>query len=123
MPEDRLVYSTDRTLHCKTCGKLPCKCPQKKVAVNPGETCLRIRLEKSGRGGKSVTVVFDLPRNTACFQDMIKQLKSHCGSGGTLKSGQMEIQGDHRQKVKDFLEKAGFKVKLAGGGDIKGRPS
>lgn len=62
-----------------------------------------------------VTVVFDLPRNIACFPDMIKQLKTRCGSGGTLKNGQMEIQGDHRQKVKEFLEKAGFKVKLVGG--------
>ena len=125
MSEDRLVYSTDKSLICKTCGKLPCKCPPKKAALRPGVTGkhtgpLRIRLEKSGRGGKSVTVVFDLPGNTACFQDMIKQLKSHCGSGGTLKEGRMEIQGDHRQKVKDFLEKAGFKVVLAGGGDMRG---
>lgn len=114
MPENRLVYSTDKSLICKTCGKLPCKCPRT-VSVRPKETLLRVRLEKNGRGGKSVTVVFDLPGNPAYFQDLLKQLKSHCGSGGTVKNGQMELQGDHRQKVKDFLEKAGFKVKLAGG--------
>lgn len=114
MPEARLVYSTDKSLVCKVCGKLPCKCPRN-AEVRSDAAVLRIRLEKNGRGGKMVTVVFDLPRNTACFQDMIKQLKTRCGSGGTLKNGRMEIQGDHRQKVKEFLEKAGFKVKLAGG--------
>ncbi len=119
MPGERLVYSTDGShkLICKTCGKLPCKCP-KIPEVRPKETCLRIRLEKGGRGGKSVTVVFDLPGNPAYFQEMTRKLKNLCGCGGTYKNNQMEIQGDHRQKVKDFLEQSGFKVKLAGGGNL-----
>lgn len=119
MSGERLVYSTDGShkLVCKICGNHPCKCP-KKAEVHPKETCLRIRLEKGGRGGKSVTVVFDLPGNPEYFHEMTRKLKSLCGSGGTFKNMQMEIQGDHRQKVKDFLEQSGFKVKLAGGGDL-----
>ena len=119
MSGERLGYITDGSHKsiCKTCGNHPCKCP-KKADIRPKEPCLRIRLEKGGRGGKSVTVVFDLPGNPEYFQEMTRKLKSLCGSGGTFKNMQMEIQGDHRKKVKDFLEQSGFKVKLAGGGDL-----
>ena len=74
-----------------------------------------MRLEKNGRGGKTVTVIFELPVNAAFFKDLEKKLKALCGTGGAFKNNVIEIQGDHREKVKAFLEKIGFKVKLAGG--------
>lgn len=112
----RLVYASDGSHKnlCKFCQVAPCRCrqPQK---IDPAQTLLKIRVEKNGRGGKSVTVIFELPHSPDYFADLAKKLKSHCGSGGTFKDGQIEIQGDHREKVKAFLEKAGFRVKLAGG--------
>jgi translation initiation factor 1 len=112
----RFVYSTDGAHKnlCKVCESSPCKCKKVK-SVNPSETTLKIRLEKNGRGGKSVSVIFELPHNPDYFADIAKKLKAQCGAGGTYKDDQIEIQGDHREKIKNFLEKIGFKVKLAGG--------
>jgi translation initiation factor 1 len=76
---------------------------------------MKIRLEKNGRGGKQVTVIFELPRRPNDYEGLCKQLKSRCGSGGTYKDHQIEIQGDHRTKVKAHLESLGYTVKLAGG--------
>ena len=76
---------------------------------------MKIRLEKNGRGGKTVTVIFELPANEPYFKDVEKKLKALCGTGGTYKNNMIEISGDHREKIKVFLEKSGFKVKLAGG--------
>lgn len=76
---------------------------------------LRMRLEKSGRGGKTVTAVFDLPADAAANQALCKALKTACGSGGTLKDRVIEIQGDHRDRVEALLIEKGFKVKRAGG--------
>ena len=112
----RFVYSTDGSHKniCKTCGELPCTC-RSPEPVTPNQVLAKIRLESKGRGGKSVSVIFNLPYNPEYFAKLAKKLKSHCGSGGTLKGDQIEIQGDHRQKIKTWLEKEGFKVKLAGG--------
>ena len=74
-----------------------------------------MRLDKKGRGGEAVTVVFDLPPNPDYFTGLIKKLKAHCGTGGALKDGQMEIQGDQRDKVQAYLEQMGFTVSRAGG--------
>lgn len=83
--------------------------------VIPAEHTLKVRLEKNKRGGKTVSVVFELPENPDYFKKLTKKLKSFCGTGGAFKAEQIEIQGDHRQKIKTFLEKEGFSVKLAGG--------
>ncbi|MCB0420942.1 MAG: translation initiation factor, partial [Bdellovibrionales bacterium] len=109
----RLVYSSDGShlKSCKKCGESPCVC-RKSVTIIPVEHTLKIRLEKKGRGGKSVTVVFDLPSNDAYFKDLSKKLKAHCGTGGSFKEGMIEIQGDQREKTKSFLEKMGFSIKL-----------
>ncbi len=112
----RFVYSTDGSHHniCKNCGELKCKC-KSTTAVIPNETTLKIRLEKNGRGGKVVTVVFELPHNPDYFKELTKKLKATCGSGGTFKDDTIEIQGDHKAKLKQALEKLGFKAVLAGG--------
>lgn len=112
----RLVYSSDGSHKdiCSKCGELPCTC-EKIVEIKPGEIVAKIRLESKGRGGKSVSVIFNLPNNPDYFTKLAKKIKAQCGSGGTFKSGQIEIQGDHRDKIKAFLIKEGFQVKLAGG--------
>ena len=81
----------------------------------PNQHTLKIRLEKNGRGGKTVTVIFELPNNEDYFNDLQKKLKNLCGTGGAYKNNVIDIQGDHREKIKTYLEKLGFKVKLAGG--------
>ena len=121
--ETRLVYSSDGS-HLKLCQKCsndPCVCKDSAVfhvEVTPAQTTLKIRLEKNGRGGKIVTVIFDLPNNPPYFEALCKKLKNSCGAGGTYKNEpkpQIEMQGDHRVKLQALLEKEGFKIKLAGG--------
>jgi translation initiation factor 1 len=96
-----LVYSTDGS-------HLP-------GDVVPAKTPLRLRLESKGRGGKSVTIVVGLPTHRTYGADLLRQLKTHCGAGGALKDGALEIQGDQRDKVQAYLERLGFPVKRAGG--------
>ena len=85
------------------------------IEINPKELDLRIWLEKNKRGGKTVSVIKDLPHNPKYFQKLAKDLKKSCGSGGVFKNDTIEIQGDCREKMKTYLEKLGFRVKLAGG--------
>lgn len=116
MSDYELVYSDDPNFskRCKKCSKFPCACPKSSELI-ASEHTLKVRLEKNGRGGKFVTVVFDLPQNEEYFKALEKKLKALCGSGGAFKNNMIEIQGDNRQKIKAYLEKTGFKVKLAGG--------
>ncbi len=79
--------------------------------VNPVNVTIKMRLEKNGRGGKTVTVLFDLPNNEPYFNGLTKQLKNTLGTGGTFKDGRIEIQGDHKTRIQLFLEKMGFKVR------------
>jgi len=81
----------------------------------PEEVSLKIGLEKKQRGGKTVSIIMDLPYNPDYFQKLTKKLKNTCGTGGSFKEKTIEIQGDHREKLKTELEKLGFKVKLHGG--------
>lgn len=117
--ETRLVYSSDGS-HlklCKKCGENPCECPdssQKIVEITPSKLTLKIKLEKNQRGGKLVTVIHEIPHNPSYFEDLCKKLKNHLGTGGTFKN-QIELQGDHRDKVEVFLTKLGFKTKRSGG--------
>jgi translation initiation factor 1 len=85
------------------------------IDIDPKEIDLRVWLEKNKRGGKTVSVIKDLPHNPKYFQKLAKDLKKTCGSGGVYKNDSIEIQGDCRDKMKIYLEKLGFKVKLAGG--------
>ncbi|MBT4790276.1 MAG: translation initiation factor [Halobacteriovoraceae bacterium] len=95
------------------------KKPSKTKAVFemiPSEHILSIRPEKKGRGGKTVSVLYDFPVGSDdYFKKLTKKIKRECGSGGTFKGQSIEIQGDHREKLKLFLEKLGFKVKFTGG--------
>jgi translation initiation factor 1 len=97
-----LLYSTDGS-HLRTAD------------VVPARTRLRLRLDTKGRAGKAVTVLFDLPPHPSYWGELLRQLKSHCGAGGSLKVGALEIQGDQRDKVQAYLERLGFSVQRAGG--------
>lgn len=68
-------------------------------------------MEKSGRGGKTVTVVYGLPRNAAFLKDLAQELKRVCGTGGTAGDDSVELQGDLRDRVRDHLQKKGYVVK------------
>jgi translation initiation factor 1 len=71
--------------------------------------------ESKGRGRKAVTLVKNLTLTPADMKALAKKLKAACGSGGTVKEGMIEIQGEHREKIVDILRTAGYKVKVAGG--------
>jgi translation initiation factor 1 len=82
--------------------------PRKSVTVRVGR-------ETAGRRGKGVTTVWDLPLDIAGVRDLAAALKQRCGTGGTVKDGKIEIQGDHRDRITAELEKLGYKVKRSGG--------
>ncbi len=115
----RLVYSTQAGDVCPGCRqpKDACCCQEnadvERIASLDG--VVRIRRETSGRKGKGVTTVAGVPLTEVELKKLSKQLKQHCGTGGSLKGGIIEIQGDHRETIKTFLEKLGYKVKLSGG--------
>ena len=74
-----------------------------------------IHRESKGRGGKPVSLVKNLLLPKSELKALAKKLKQSCGSGGTVKDGVIEIQGEHRKKIADVLEKLGYKTKIAGG--------
>jgi translation initiation factor 1 len=113
--ENPTVYSTDPNFKlCPRCQRYPCRCPQQR-SLPPQEQTAEIRREKKGRGGKTVTVVRGLSLKEKDLKELGKQLKQACGSGGTVKDGTVEIQGDHRQEVADLLNRLGYKTKFTGG--------
>ncbi|GMU57913.1 MAG: hypothetical protein AMXMBFR33_70590 [Candidatus Xenobia bacterium] len=108
------VYSTDENW-CPKCQKTPCACAARKTPSKPSSGPAKMRLEKSGRGGKAVTVLFELPLDEAGLKELLKTLKTRCGTGGALKGQTLEIQGDHREAIEKLLGERGIKVKRAGG--------
>jgi translation initiation factor 1 len=76
---------------------------------------VKVGRETAGRRGKGVTTVFDTPLNATALQELAAVLKQRCGTGGTVKDGRIEIQGDQRERIVAELEKLGYKVKRAGG--------
>jgi translation initiation factor 1 len=84
-------------------------------APTQSDGIVRLRRETKGRGGKGVTLIDGLPLAEDALQALARQLKNKCGTGGTVKNGTIEIQGDHRVQLQALLEALGFKVKLAGG--------
>jgi translation initiation factor 1 len=77
----------------------------------PDRITARLRIEMAGRKGKTVTVVESLPRNRAFLKDLVGELKRACGSGGKAGETHVEIQGDHRDKLRELLRSKGWVVK------------
>ena len=111
-----LVYSTDSGRMCPACRRAMagCVCGQP-LAAPAGDGVVRVSRETKGRAGKGVTLVKGLALDAAALTVLAKQLKAACGSGGTVKDGVIEVQGDHCERVIEFLNKQGWTVKRAGG--------
>jgi translation initiation factor 1 len=110
----RVVYSTGIGRVCPGCGwpAKDCKCSTRSASDPiPTRVVAKLRMEKKGRGGKTVTVVDGLPRNDAFLKDLCQELKRACGTGGTVVDGTVELQGDLRDRVRDVLLKKAFVVK------------
>jgi translation initiation factor 1 len=113
----RLVYSTDKGRLCPACHQPvgACQCAVQAATRPLGDGKVRIRRETKGRKGKGVTLIDGLPLNLGELEALAKQLKTRCGSGGAVKDGVIEIQGDHRPVILEFLKAKGFDARLAGG--------
>ncbi len=91
-----------------------CRC--KKHPGNPAnDGVVRVSLEKKGRGGKIVSLVTGLNGSEAEIRQVATEMKRRCGTGGTLKAGTIEIQGDHRDLLIEILREKGIKSKRVGG--------
>lgn len=101
-----LVYST-------ASGRI--EAPTATERTIPDGKAVRVMREKNGRGGKVVTVVRGLPLADEALAALLKELKGRLGGGGTVKEGELELQGDHRDRLVALLNERGFKAKAAGG--------
>jgi len=124
---DRLVYSSEHGRVCPACGRSEtrCKCRGKGArarikareeaeAIKTSDGIVRVGRSTKGRRGKIVSTVTGVPVDPDELRDLAAELKRRCGTGGALKDGVIEIQGDHRDTLVEELEKRGFQVKRAG---------
>jgi len=111
-----LVYSTELGRMCPACRQpiKDCRCSKQKP-LPKSDGIVRISRETKGRKGKGVTVITGVPLNHDELEKLGRQLKQRCGTGGTVKEGTIEIQGDHRDLLLTELGKLGWVVKKAGG--------
>jgi translation initiation factor 1 len=111
----RTVYSTATGGKCPVCGwpQRNCQCSgqQRRNAPVPDRIVAKLRLEKKGRGGKAVTVIYDLPQNDTFLKDLSQKLKRVCGTGGAVVEDSVELQGDLRVRVREWLQQQGYVVK------------
>jgi translation initiation factor 1 len=108
MPEEtRLVYSTES-------GRIRSD-SDASHAVNRGDSVCLVRRETKGRGGKEATVIWDVPGGETELKSLGKAIKQRLGTGGSVKDGQIVIQGDHVETILLFLKDKGFQAKKAGG--------
>jgi translation initiation factor 1 len=101
-----LVYSTNPNVALDDDNK-----PAEAETLPPKEQNLLVRLETKHRGGKTVTLILNFVGTTADLEDLGKKLKTHCGTGGSVKDGEIIIQGDNREKAKQWLNKQFYKYK------------
>lgn len=110
-----LVFSTDQGRMCPDCRQPveACRCGEAQAPA--GDGIVRVSRETKGRKGKGVTLVTGIPLAGKELKDYAKTLKAKCGTGGTIKDGIVEIQGDHRDLLVPLLQEKGWTVKKAGG--------
>ena len=112
-----LVYSTEGGRMCPECRQSlsACTCKAQARAAPVGDGTVRVSRQTKGRGGKSVTLVKGLALDPVALALLGKQLRTACGSGGTVKDGVIEVQGEHCELVVEVLGKLGHQAKRAGG--------
>ena len=113
-----LVYSSEHGRTCPACGKpvAECACRKAQGGASPGRAgIVRVGRETRGRKGRGVTVVSGVPLRGEALDALGSQLKRLCGSGGTVRDGVIEIQGDHRDLLVAELARHGWTVKRSGG--------
>lgn len=96
-----IVYSTSRDFKIE-------EEEEEITDLKPGEQVLKVRLDKKQRSGKIVTLIEGLRMSDEAIEDLSRQLKTYCGGGGSAKNGEILIQGDHRDKIVQWLIKKGF---------------
>jgi translation initiation factor 1 len=115
---DRIIYSTAGGSLCPNCRRplRECVCPKGAPgAASSKPAAVRVGREVKGRAGKGVTTVTGLPLSLADVEQLATRLKKRCGSGGTVREGVIEIQGDHRDVIVAELTKMGWAAKKSGG--------
>jgi len=123
-----LVYSTAQGRMCPDCGKpvSTCTCRKRKAsqknnrivqnrAYSKNDGVVWVSRETKGRKGKGMTIITGVPLHPDGIKDLARELKQMCGTGGTVKNGVIEIQGDHRDLLAEELKKRGWTVKRSGG--------
>lgn len=111
-----LVYSTDSGRMCPACRQPMAACVCRQQRASAGNGAIRVSRDSKGRGGKTVTLVRGLALDEAALAALGKRLRSACGTGGTVKDGALEVQGDHAERLIELLKAEGFaNVKRAGG--------
>jgi translation initiation factor 1 len=111
-----LVYSTGRGAVCPGCGNPTGQCICREGKPLPrGDGTVRVSRETKGRKGKGVTLISGVPLGAEALAALAKDLKQRCGTGGTVKDGVIEVQGDHRDRLIGELQSRGHRVKSAGG--------
>lgn len=112
----RVVYSTDPNSlpRCPRCGEVDCRCDGMGTPAR-SDARPRVQREKSGHGGKTVTVIYELDLPESSLKELCTRLKKLCASGGTVKQGTIEIQGDHADRLVEALKKDGYKARRSGG--------
>ena len=113
--KDRVVYSTEHGKICPGCSNPVKQCTCRKQIAPIGDGNVRVSRETKGRKGTRVTLIKGLAMDTAALKLMGKKLKVMCCTGGTVKDGIIEIQGDHIKRILDYLKKQGVTAKRAGG--------
>jgi len=110
-----LIYSTDGGRMCPACRRPLAACACAAARAPAGDGVVRVGRESKGRGGKTVTLVRGLALGADALAALGKRLRSACGSGGTVKDGVIEVQGDHAERVTELLKAEGVaNVKRAG---------
>jgi translation initiation factor 1 len=111
-----LVYSTEAGRMCPACRQPVAHCTCRAALVAPaGDGNVRVSRETRGRGGKGVTVIRGVPLAGTELEALGKALRAACGTGGTVKEGAIELQGDHAERAVGLLVERGFGAKRAGG--------
>ena len=113
--KNKLVYSTDQGRICPECDYAidNCQCNDSSTILGSGK--VKIQLETKGRKGKGVTLIKELAMTAEDLKELAKILKNHCGVGGAVKNGVIEIQGDQRSKILSLLNERGISAKISGG--------